>query len=655
MKNDIFNKRFLFSTCYILLVLYSCEQNESLQTNFQEKLKVVKLISDKAHNNGNEAFHFLPPLVKNPATSGVFDSTLNPSVVIYKLDNSQPTSPPLAILATTVSLTDEHYKANWDTDDFNLDLEVTYRIQIVIEDTPIGYADVDLVNKGKDLKNVDTDEYIPLVDGKTLRIKFRVEEDVLEKNDLDNDGFLSAVDCDDNNPSINPDVEEVCGNGIDDDCNGDVDENCVVQGLIAYYPFNANANDESGNGNDGIVNGATLALDRFGNANSAYSFDGLNDYIAAPEGYSNNQLEGTLSLWVKFVDENDDYNIVAKGEDNFRIQYSQSADDIYYSVNRDFPDETDYTDINRDWTKWFQLIVTWDGSNKSIYIDGQEVLRDSSPYGMVSSGDLLFGRNGGIGTNDYEFLKGRLDDIRFYNYPLSGVDILALYESEKPSVTPEPDGLIAYYPFNGNANDESGNANDGTVNGAVLTADRYGNLDSAYRFDDVGNKRISLGTIIDPAHMTNLTISAWINLNVDAVSCCDGDSQTILGQGSGTGSSSRYPFWFLFTYNGRYAIKRNSPSLETEPNFYPADDTWHFVTATVEGNEFALFFDGVEVSRRTDAGSPGGTNYPLSIGNLGDTSGIYGNTFNGDIDDVGIYNRALSPSEINYLYNQTSN
>ena len=50
-------------------------------------------------------------------------------------------------------------------------------------------------------------------------------------------------------------------------------------GLIGYWPFNGNANDESGTGNDGTVNGATLTADRFGNANAAYDFDGVNDNI----------------------------------------------------------------------------------------------------------------------------------------------------------------------------------------------------------------------------------------------------------------------------------------------------------------------------------------------------------------------------------------
>ncbi len=53
----------------------------------------------------------------------------------------------------------------------------------------------------------------------------------------------------------------------------------LSDGLVAYYPFNGNANDESGNGNNGIVHGATLTADRSGNANSAYSFNGIDNYI----------------------------------------------------------------------------------------------------------------------------------------------------------------------------------------------------------------------------------------------------------------------------------------------------------------------------------------------------------------------------------------
>ena len=62
--------------------------------------------------------------------------------------------------------------------------------------------------------------------------------------------------------------------GIIDSVTGSITVHDIpVEGLVAYYPFNGNANDESVNNNDGTVNGATLTADRFGNASSAYSFD----------------------------------------------------------------------------------------------------------------------------------------------------------------------------------------------------------------------------------------------------------------------------------------------------------------------------------------------------------------------------------------------
>ncbi len=57
--------------------------------------------------------------------------------------------------------------------------------------------------------------------------------------------------------------------------------NASFASLVAYYPFNGNANDESGNGDNGTVFGATLTTDRFGNTNSAYAFDGTDDFIKA--------------------------------------------------------------------------------------------------------------------------------------------------------------------------------------------------------------------------------------------------------------------------------------------------------------------------------------------------------------------------------------
>jgi murein DD-endopeptidase MepM/ murein hydrolase activator NlpD len=70
-------------------------------------------------------------------------------------------------------------------------------------------------------------------------------------------------------------------------------------GLVAYYPFNGNANDDSGNGNNGTVYGATLTTDRFGYANSAYSFDGIDDYVTVEETIDFKLTTWSITGWVK--------------------------------------------------------------------------------------------------------------------------------------------------------------------------------------------------------------------------------------------------------------------------------------------------------------------------------------------------------------------
>src|SRR5438045_1722727 len=73
----------------------------------------------------------------------------------------------------------------------------------------------------------------------------------------------------------------------------------LTNGLVAYWPFDGNANDASGSGNNGTVNGSTLATDRFGNLNSAYSFDGMSSIITVPASSQFDATNHTLSLWVK--------------------------------------------------------------------------------------------------------------------------------------------------------------------------------------------------------------------------------------------------------------------------------------------------------------------------------------------------------------------
>lgn len=150
-------------------------------------------ISDGSHLAGNRNFFFLPPLVPNPSGSPgyeplAFDPAVRPTVEICRLEGTtcaapQPDGFPLVYAmesgpgGQTVRLveSEQHFIANWHAADFQLDPASNYRITVLVRGAPLGYADVDVVSNGRELRNVNTNEFIALLDGRTLPIKFRVE------------------------------------------------------------------------------------------------------------------------------------------------------------------------------------------------------------------------------------------------------------------------------------------------------------------------------------------------------------------------------------------------------------------------------------------------------------------------------------------------
>lgn len=118
-----------------------------------------------------------------------------------------------------------------------------------------------------------------------------------------------------------------------------------------------------------------------------------------------------------------------------------------------------------------------------------------------------------IGTNgSYYPYQGDMDDIGFWDRTLTQQEITNLYNAS----TPPPcnplasnlmSGLVGYWPFCGNANDESGNGNNGTVNGATLTNDRFGNMNAAYSFDGVDDFIQCLQS--GPTGVSSITVTFW--------------------------------------------------------------------------------------------------------------------------------------------------
>jgi len=140
--------------------------------------------SDGRSTGGNPHFFFLPPLVSQPTFSGVFNSQIQPVVDICQLnaagtdcaDPGQHINPGAVVIDAP-----QQYHVNWDTKQPAIDTSKFYRIQVFgsAGGLRLGFADMDPVANGSGLKNVNTSQYIGLIDGRTLPIKFRIEQGAL--------------------------------------------------------------------------------------------------------------------------------------------------------------------------------------------------------------------------------------------------------------------------------------------------------------------------------------------------------------------------------------------------------------------------------------------------------------------------------------------
>jgi len=150
--------------------------------------------------------------------------------------------------------------------------------------------------------------------------------------------------------------------------------NALSKGLVAYYPFNGNANDESGNGNHGTVNGATLSADRSGTSNQAYSFGGANR-ILVPHNPSLAPDQGSVSFWVKantWTTTDGLADLIGKDNHTDRQWVVQMFNDghirsaVFTTTGLKYADSTTLYPTNT----WHQIVMAWDGSNLRTYVNG---------------------------------------------------------------------------------------------------------------------------------------------------------------------------------------------------------------------------------------------------------------------------------------------
>ncbi|NBQ55993.1 MAG: hypothetical protein EBU36_05020, partial [Verrucomicrobia bacterium] len=225
----------------------------------------------------------------------------------------------------------------------------------------------------------------------------------------------------------------------------------LSQGLVAYYPFNGNAKDASGNGNDASVVGASLATDRGGAANAAYSFNGGGNYIQLPgKRFLDNSVKVTISAWYRFQG-NQSGQIFASGDgrggyDPFSMRIGPSGFEDFSAA-----DTTNYRFLQvygpldyRDklWRHIVMVVREADAntSELQVYQDGILVTTTSiSPKLTIRYDTDMVSQIGAI--HSIQFWKGQLDDFRFYSRDLSAAEITQLYQQEASNLDSDGDGL----------------------------------------------------------------------------------------------------------------------------------------------------------------------------------------------------------------------
>ncbi|MBC3538139.1 gliding motility-associated C-terminal domain-containing protein [Rufibacter sediminis] len=204
----------------------------------------------------------------------------------------------------------------------------------------------------------------------------------------------------------------------------------TVEKLIAYFPFDGNARDVSGNGYHATVRGATLTTDRFNRPNSAYSFDGQNDNIIIPSSFD--LLPKTISFWFNAATI-DAFSRVLYVSDNPALNYGITA--IEVKTLDDVPKLITHITSSRDTATitsdaWFFFTITINTDSTHFYMNGEKLksrVRTGYPKSNTGVPQTFVGSHR-QGDTPSLYFHGKIDDVKIYNKEMTKQEVKAAYD-----------------------------------------------------------------------------------------------------------------------------------------------------------------------------------------------------------------------------------
>jgi len=430
---------------------------------------------------------------------------------------------------------------------------------------------------------------------------------------------------------------------------------------VAYWSFDegygAEAHDETVNGNDGTITNAVWQEEDMCVSGKCLYFDGTGDFVNGGDTVDLQIEDFTVLSWIYINTGVANDGLITKWDSATRSGwglYESTGDTLRLSVGTP---QANISSNNNFLTEgeWIFVTVVKSGLDVNFYRNtvswGSGAL--SNDISSSSGNDLFIGRLFND-TDDYYF-NGTIDEIKIYDYARSAAEIKLDYQNSSiargaavsigdKSDSWMSDGLVGYWKMDesswtedsADVVDSSGNGNTGTVkDDATVAAGKFGNGGS---FDGNGDY-VDVGNDSSLQITGELSIEAWVKTSVKGkrvVSKDDGSSRCYLLR---TDTSSGVPEITIFKSNSAYTLEATTDIT---------DNQWYHVVGINEGTDLKIYVDGVlENTGVGDGGTIDNDAENLEIGRLASDTEY----FNGSIDSVRIYNRALSEKEVRDLYN----
>jgi Concanavalin A-like lectin/glucanases superfamily len=419
-----------------------------------------------------------------------------------------------------------------------------------------------------------------------------------------------------------------------------------AQTPVASYTFSGHAKDGSTYSNHGSVNGASLVADRFGFANSAFSFDGKQGAVTAPNAVHLQSGSTTISFWVNvrtLPAQGEAYMLSHGGwQERWKISLPAHGKPVFTTHAASCCNDMDSGGGNElKVNEWRHVVMTHDGTADKMYMNGL-LVNEKAYAGALNATTHPFG----IGYDPIDkanYFDGLLDDVMLFDEALSAAQIANLYAAQ--SVAPvTPAGLVAAYYFDKFGTDGSDYGNNAKVNSATYTTDRFGYGNSAVLMDGVASEVTAANAANVNSDFT--TVSLWVKVNNLPA---NGEVFILSNGGWQERLKISLPSHgkpvFTTNYSGGISDMDSGDGHDLKPG------QWTHLVMVHDGAKNKIFLDGVLVAEKVVVGTLNNTTKPLGIGyNAIDG----GNWFDGVMDDVEIYNFALSDKDVADLYTAQS-